>query len=289
MKNKPLVTIITPTYNRAPFLKETILSVLNQNYKNIEYIILDGDSSDNTREVVGEFGKKVIFDSHKNKGEQYAVNKGLKMAKGEIIGIINSDDPMLPGAVSEVVKVMTENPKLVGVYSDWIKIDEKGKKIDKVILPEYSLSYMLKNYNMTPGPITFYRKEVIKKLKKRDEKFKYVSDFDFVLRAALIGDFKRIPKFLGAFRIHKGAATLRHRGLEMAMGHFRLLNKIYSLPNIPDEAIRVKKQAYFKAGEAARISRGENPITKIIVSLVCLYYSPVLYLKLFISHRLKGI
>ena len=287
MKKNPLVTVITPTYNRGAFLKETILSVLNQDYPRIEHIILDGNSQDNTKEVVKEFKDKIVWDSHKNRGEQYAVNKGLRMAKGDIIGIINSDDPMLPGAIKEVVKTFSENPKIIGVYSDWIKIDENGKKLEKNILPEYSFLYMLKNYNMTPGPITFYRRDVVKKLKKRDEKFKYVSDFDFVLRAALIGDFKRIPKFLGTFRIHPGAATLKHRGFEMAMGHFRLLNKIYSSKKLPEEAKTVKKQAYFKAGEAARISRGDNLFTKFIVSLVCLYYSPIPYLRLFISYRLK--
>jgi glycosyltransferase involved in cell wall biosynthesis len=127
----PLVTVITPTYNRGAFLKETILSVLNQNYPNIEYIVLDGQSTDSTSEVVEEFKGKIIWDSHKNRGEQWAVNKGFSMAKGEIIGVINSDDPLLPGAIKEIVDFMTKNPKLIGAYPDWIKIDKKGKEIVK--------------------------------------------------------------------------------------------------------------------------------------------------------------
>ncbi len=289
MKNKPLVTIITPTFNRAAFLRETIKSVLDQNYKNIEYIILDGNSYDNTKEVVSEFGKKIIFDSHENRGEQYAVNKGLKMAKGELIGVVNSDDPILPGAIKEIVKTFQENPKTIGVYSDWIKINEKGKEIEKMVLPDYSLSNMLKMHNMTPGPATFFRKEAVKKLKKRDDNFRYVSDFDFILRAALLGDFKRIPKFLATFRIHPGAATLKNKGLKMSLEHIRLINKVFSMSGLPKEIESIRPQAYAKACEAARICRGDNPLTKIIVSLLSLYYSPKDYVGLFTKYRVKKI
>ncbi len=289
IKNMPLVSVITPTYNRAAFLRETIKSVLSQDYKNIEYIILDGNSSDNTKDVVSEFENKLIFDSHKNRGEQYAVNKGFRMANGEIIGVVNSDDPLLPGAIKEIVRAMRKNPKAIGAYPDWIKIDEKGKKIEKVVTPEYSFEYMVKMHSMTPGPATFFRKKVIRKLKKRDDRFKYVGDFDFILRAALLGDFVRIPKFLSTFRTHKGAATLRHKGLDMALGHIRIINKLFSSPDLPPQIVKIKPQAYTKACEAARICRGGNPLTKIIVSILSLYYSPKDYVGLFTKYKVKKI
>lgn len=289
MKNIPLVTVITPTYNRGAFLKETILSVLNQNYPNIEYIVLDGQSTDNTSQVVEEFKGRIIWNSHKNRGEQWAVNKGFSMAKGEIIGVINSDDPLLPGAIKEIVSVMTKNPKLIGAYPDWIKIDKKGKEIERVVAPDYDFEYMIRMHKMIPGPATFFRKNVIKKLKKRDDRFKYVGDFDFVLRAGLIGDFARVPKFLATFRIHPGAATLKNRGLDMALGHIRVINKIFSHPDFPPELKKIKSEAYERACEAARISRGNNIITKIIISILSFYYSPTGYLKLFIKYRIKKI
>lgn len=287
MNQCPLVTIITPTYNRAKFLEETILSVLNQNYQNIEYIVLDGQSTDNTLEVVKKFRKKIIWDSHKNMGEVKAVNKGFSMAQGEIIGIVNSDDPLLPGAISEIVNFMVANPKIIGVYTDWIKTDKDGKEIEKVILPDYNYEYMLRKHNCTPGPATFYRKIIVDKLKGRDDRFKYVSDFDFWLRAGLIGKFARIPKFLTTFRVHPEAATIKNKGFVMAMEHINLLNKIFSLPNLPPNIEKIKSEAYEKACEAARICRGDNIVTKILISLVSLYYSPFPYLKVFIRYRLK--
>lgn len=287
MKKYPLVTIITPTYNRASYLGETILSILNQGYPNIEYIVLDGQSTDNTLEVVKKFKGKIIWDSHKNMGEQWAVNKGFSMAHGEIIGIVNSDDPLLPGAISEIVNFMVANPKIIGVYPDWIKTDKDGKEIEKVILPDYNYEYMLRKHSCTPGPATFYRKIIIDKLKGRDDQFKYVSDFDLVLRAGLIGKFARIPKFLTTFRVHPEAATAKNKGFVMAIEHISLLNKIFSLPNLPPNIKRIKPEAYEKACEAARICRGDKMGTKIVVSLICLYYSPFSYLKTFIEYRLR--
>ncbi|MDO8658941.1 MAG: glycosyltransferase family 2 protein [Candidatus Levybacteria bacterium] len=287
MKQYPLVTVITPTYNRAQFLEETIKSVLTQNYKNIEYIILDGQSTDNTLEVVKKFIGKIIWDSHKNMGEVKAVNKGFSMAQGEIIGIVNSDDPLLPGAISEIVNFMVSNPKIIGVYTDWIKTDKDGKEIERIVLPDYNYEYMLRKHSCTPGPATFYRKIIVDKLKGRDDRFKYVSDFDFWLRAGLIGKFARIPKFLTTFRVHPEAATIKNKGFVMAMEHINLLNKIFSLPNLPPNIEKIKSEAYEKACEAARICRGDNMGKKILISLICLYYSPLSYIKVFIRYRLE--
>lgn len=290
-KNKkyPLVTVITPTYNRASFLEETIKSVLTQNYKNIEYIVLDGQSTDDTLEVVEKYKGKIIWDSHKNMGEHWAVNKGFSLAHGEIIGVVNSDDPLLPGAITEIVNFMVNNPKIIGVFPDWIKTDGKGKEIEKVILPNYNYEYMLKKHSLIPGPATFFRKNVVDELRGRDLQFRHVSDFDFVLRAGLIGDFIRIPKFLATFRVHPDADTTKNKGFVMAMGHIRLLNKFFSLPNVPSYIRKIKSEAYEKACEAARICRGNKLSTKILISLVSLYYSPLPYLKVFIRYRLEKI
>jgi glycosyltransferase involved in cell wall biosynthesis len=99
-----LVTIITPAYNRANYLDETIQSILNQDYPNLEYIVLDDGSKDNTVEVLKKYRGRIIWETHPNIGETRTVNKGLSMAHGDIIGIVNSDDPLLPGAVASRLK-----------------------------------------------------------------------------------------------------------------------------------------------------------------------------------------
>jgi len=111
MNKIPLVTIITPTYNRAGFLAQTAESILSQDYSNIEYIIVDDGSTDNTKKIVFQIKnkykkRKIVYIKQKNAGETAAVNKGLSLAKGEIIAIINSDDPLLPGSVDEIVEYL---------------------------------------------------------------------------------------------------------------------------------------------------------------------------------------
>ncbi len=286
MKKTPLVTVITPTYNRAEFLEETILSVINQDYQNIEYIVLEDGSTDDTINIIKKFKDKIIWKSHKNIGEVKTVNKGFSLAKGELIGVVNSDDPLLPGAISEIVKFMTDNPKVIVVYPDWVKIDKDGKEMKKVITQNYSYKYMLSEHDNVAGPGTIFKKTILDKLKGRDIRFKYVSDYDFWLRAGLIGQFARLPKTLATSRAHPDQSTLKDKGLSMALEHIIVINKIFSLPNLPSNLKKIKHRAYEKACEAARICRGNKLITKIIISLVFLYYSPLSYLKNFLSFRL---
>ena len=95
----PLVSIITPAYNRQSLIEETILSVIGQDYPNLEYLVLDDGSSDDTLSVIKKYAKHLRYDAHPNMGETRTVNKGFTMARGEILAVVNSDDPLLPGAV----------------------------------------------------------------------------------------------------------------------------------------------------------------------------------------------
>lgn len=286
IKRYPLVTVVTPTYNRAPFLEETIKSVLNQDYRNIEYIVLDDGSTDETAKVIKKFKNKVVWVFHENMGEVKTVNKGFLLAKGEIIGVVNSDDPLLPDAISEIVKFMVDNPKVIVVYPDWIKIDENGEQIERVTTQNYYYEYMLSEHDNVAGPGTFFRKIILNKLKGRDIWLKYVSDYDFWLRAGLIGTFARLAKTLATSRVHSDQLTLKDKGFSMALEHIKVINKIFSLPNLPSNIKKIKHRSYEKACEAARICRGSRLRTKILVSLFLLYYSPLSYLKILFTYRL---
>lgn len=286
-KNLPLVTVITPTYNRGSLLGETILSIINQDYPKIEYIVLDDGSTDNTSEVVKKFKGKIIYKYHGNIGEVKTVNRGFAMCHGEIIGVVNSDDPLLPGAISEAVKFMSKNPEVIVVYPDWVKTDINGREIQRVMTLNYNYEYMLRSHDNVTGPGTFFRREILDKLKGRDLEFRYVSDYDFWLRAGLIGQFARLPKILATSRSHSDQATLKDKGFSMAMEHIRVLNKIFSFPDLPNGIKKIKAEAYEKACEAARICRGDRIGTKILISLVCVYYSPFSYFKTFIAYRLS--
>jgi glycosyltransferase involved in cell wall biosynthesis len=276
-KELPLVSVITPAYNRASFLDETILSVLNQDYAGIEYIVLDDGSTDDTLNVIKNYEGKIRWETHENMGETLTVNKGFSMANGEIIGVVNSDDPLLPGAISAIVACMMAEPELLVVYPDWNMIDENGKTIRHIMTFDYSYIDMLRWHHCMPGPGTFFRRVVVDRLQGRDPQFRYVGDFDFWLRAGLIGPFARIPYTLATFRFHSDSASVSQTGDLMAEEHIRLVDKIYSLPDLPPEVLRVKKEAYSSAYYIAGCVCGSESSFKKRCYLLALYYSPWKY------------
>jgi len=263
-KKLPLVSIITPVYNRAPLVDKTIKSVLRQDYQNIEYIILDDGSTDGGWEIIQKIKKnnrskkKVIIKSHPNMGEARTVNKGFKIAKGEYIGIVNSDDPLLPGAIKEIVKFFLGHPQIIVAYPDWNMIDDKGRLIRKVITQKYDFVEMVRTFYCVPGPGTFFRRKVVDKLKGRDEKFRYVADYDFWLRAGFLGPFGRIPKTLATFRVHQDSASVSHRGLRMAKENIELIRKIYNLPHLPKNILAIRKEAFSNAYLVAWLMCGDG-------------------------------
>ncbi len=256
--HQPRVSIITPAYNRAAFLDETIASVLSQDYPNLEYIILDDGSTDNTREVVSQYGDRITFDSHPNMGETRTVNKGFEMARGEIIGVVNSDDPLLPDAVKEIVGTMVKEPGIIVAYPDWDMIDSTGDKIGHRQTFDYDYVSMVRWFHCVPGPGAFFRKSVVKALGARDVQFRYVADLDFWLRAGLLGPFRRIPKTLATFRYHSQGASSNAQGKLMAEEHVRLAKKLFSMPNLPPEVAAVRREAFGSAYYTAALNMGDS-------------------------------
>ena len=132
MTSLPLVSIITPSFNQAQYLEQTIQSVLSQDYPNIEYIIMDGGSTDGSVDIIKKYQDKIKYwVSEQDAGQTEAINKGFAKAQGEILAWINSDDSYNPNAVSEAVKYLIENPNVAMVYADCNFIDENGNVIGK--------------------------------------------------------------------------------------------------------------------------------------------------------------
>ena len=253
MNTSPLVTIITPTYNRGDLLAETMDSVLSQDYSPIEYIVIDDGSTDNTKEIVKKFqkikipGKKIIYVQQKNLGETASVNRGLKLAKGKFIGIINSDDPLLPHAVKIMTKYLMNHKDLLVVYPDIKMIDKNSNKINIGHVHEYNYLSMLKNQGCIIGQGAFFRSKVVELTNGRDKSFKFVADFDFWLRLGMYGEFARVPRVLATGRVHQNSQTEYAWGDEMAEEHIRLVKKIFSLKDLPREAHKFRRYAYSQA------------------------------------------
>ena len=256
MDMPPLVSIITPAYNRASYLDETIQSVLNQDYPRIEYIALDDGSTDNTREVLEKYKGRLIWETHPNMGETRTVNKGWSMAHGDIVAVVNSDDPLLPGAVSVAVAFMQAHPDILVAYPDWNYIGPDSKVIGHFQVREYDYLYMLKRHYCTPGPGAFIRRKAFDLTGMRDPEFRYVADFEYWLRLGLYGKFARIPKTLATFRVHPDSASVSQKSAAMADEHIRLMQKLYSLSDLPPEVRRVRAEAFSWAHCVAAVNAG---------------------------------
>jgi glycosyltransferase involved in cell wall biosynthesis len=227
----PLVTTITPTYNRAPFLAETIESILNQDYPNIECIVLDDGSKDNTLEVLNKYKDKITIISHQNMGEARTVNKGLELANGEFICIVNDDDPILPGLISKSVAVLTEAPSDVLVsYPDWREINLTGQKTRDIFLPQYFFNTMIRTFNVGIGPGIMMKRAVLDVIGLRNPNVKYTSDLDYLFRIVGRGKLIHIPEILATHRTHPTAASTTSRNKQMAQEVANLAYYLFKEP-----------------------------------------------------------
>lgn len=209
MNKKPLVTIVTPSFQQGEFLEETILSVLAQDYENIEYIIIDGGSTDNTAEIIQKYADKLAyFVSEKDKGQTEAINKGFAKANGEILAWLNSDDTIEPYAVSEAVEFLIANPEIGMVYGDTKFIDEFGKTIGKFPAAQTNFKKLMQGYVHIPQQASFWRAELFKEVGPLDDSIYFAMDYDLWVRLAKVSELKYTPKYWANFRLHSSAKTI---------------------------------------------------------------------------------
>ncbi|MFH1662252.1 MAG: glycosyltransferase family 2 protein [Candidatus Falkowbacteria bacterium] len=250
----PKISIITPSYNQGEFLERTILSVLNQNYPNLEYIIIDGGSTDNSVEVIKKYEKYISYwVSEKDKGQGDALNKGFSRATGEIIGWQNSDDVYLPEAFRKAVNMFKQSNADI-VFGNRLKINEEEKISRRFkFTPFYLISYWYCRMSLS-NQSTFWRRELFFDIGMIDASLSFIMDFDFFLRAGIKNKkFVYIESFLGAFRIHKNSKTFTFDRKIIKSQH-NLLDKRYGKKEylkIPFKAYSVLRDSlyYFVKGD----------------------------------------
>lgn len=178
-QNYPKISIVTASYNQVKFLEKTILSVLNQNYPNLEYVIIDGGSTDGSIEIIKKYEKYLTYwVSEKDEGPSDAVNKGFKKTSGEILGLLNSDDLYLPGILLKIKSVFVKDDEIKFVYGHTISIDEKDDIIRVLYTaPQTYRSYIYdKTGNVFLGS-TFWKREIFFKCGMVDRKLQYAQEY----------------------------------------------------------------------------------------------------------------
>lgn len=205
----PLVTIVTPSFNQAQFLEKTILSVLEQDYPRIEYIIMDGGSTDGSREIIERYaGKLAYWVSEKDHGQTDAINKGFSRANGDILAWLNSDDTYEPGAIRQAVEYLMALPDVGLIYGNAHYIDAQGEIIGDFPAAQTDYRRLRRGYVHVPQQSSFWRAGLWKQVGPLDESIYFAMDYDLWLRLARVSKIQHVPKFWANFRLHASAKSI---------------------------------------------------------------------------------
>lgn len=209
-RDLPLVSIVTPSFNQAPYLEKTVKSVLEQDYPRIEYIIMDGGSTDGSREIIRRYEDRLAWwVSEEDRGQTDAINKGFARAQGAILAWINSDDTYNPGAIGAAVKYLAELPTVALVYSACNYIDENGRILGRFPAAQTDYRRLRRGYVHIPQQTMFFRAKYWRELGPLDPSFYFAMDYDLWTRIAAHAPFKYFPEETWAnFRLHTSGKTL---------------------------------------------------------------------------------
>lgn len=254
MSNLPLITIVTPSYNQGGFLEQTICSVLDQDYLNIEYIVIDGGSTDNSLEILHKYADHLEFwESIADRGQAHAINKGLQRANGEILGWLNSDDVLLPGTVNRIATAFEKHPEVEVIYGRIERINDRGEVIPTPLLPKDKVVFskqLIVGECVVNQPGSFWRRRIMEKDGLLDESLVYALDYEYWIRLALSGAvFLRLPDVVAQFRLSSFSKTVGNTAM-MAHEQLHVLNGVIARPNLSDELGLSEKQVQILASKA---------------------------------------
>ncbi|MEY2820135.1 MAG: hypothetical protein RL275_3598, partial [Chloroflexota bacterium] len=241
-----LVSIITPSYNQAKYLEQTIQSVLNQDYPRIEYIVIDGASKDGSVDIIKKYADKLTYwESKKDKGQADAINKGFAHATGEIIAWLNSDDYYLPGAVRAAVKVFEENPDVVLVYGDMLAVDENSTTFNTLTYKQLTLEDLF-CFQIIGQPAVFMRRSALQKTSGLDLTFHFLLDHLLWIKIAKQGKILHVSQTWAAARYHAEAKNVA-KAAEFGLEAFRILETIAQDKDLAKALLDVDRRAHASA------------------------------------------
>ncbi len=210
MSNEPLISIITPSFNQAKFLRRTIESVLSQDYPCFEYIIIDGGSDDGSQHIIRDYEDRLAYwESVPDKGQTDAINKGFAKAKGKYLAWLNSDDTYQPGGISEAVAYLEEHPETGMVYGDCLFIDAQDREIGRFPAAQTDYKRLRQGYVHIPQQASFFRADLWHEVGPLDPTFFFAMDYDLWVRIAKLAQLVYLPGHTWAcFRLHGDAKTI---------------------------------------------------------------------------------
>lgn len=266
---------MTPSYNQAKYIEQTLRSVLEQDYPRVEYLVVDGQSTDGSVELIRKYADTLAWwVSEKDSGQGEAINKGLARTKGEIIAWLNSDDYYLSGTLSTVAKIFEENPDVVMVYGDMLAVDEQGRTINTLKYRQLSLQDLL-CFQIIGQPSVFFRREAYEKAGGLDVTFHFLLDHHLWIRIAQAGKILHVPQIWSAARYHAEAKN-RAKAAEFGQEAFRILAWAKSQAGLAEVVSGVERRARASANrvDARYLLDGGRPASALMAWLRALFIHP---------------
>jgi GT2 family glycosyltransferase len=271
----PVVSVVTPSYNQAGFLEQTMRSVLEQDYPQLEYVVVDGGSSDGSAEVIRKYADRLAWwVSEKDRGQADAICKGMARSSGEIVAWLNSDDYYLPGAVSSAVKTFQQHPDAVLVYSDMLAVDGNGQTLNLLKYEQLSLEDLL-CFQIIGQPAVFFRRDAYEQSGGLDISFHYMLDHHLWIRLARLGRLVHAPKAWAAARFHPQAKN-RNLAVEFGREAFRILEWVKGQPDLAETWARLKNRPLAAAHrvDARYLLDGRQPVASLRAWFTALFLHP---------------
>lgn len=242
----PRVSIVTPSYNQSAFLGDTIRSVLNQDYPNLEYIIIDGGSTDGSVEIIRGFESRLAYwVSEQDAGQADAINKGWRRATGEIVAYLNSDDVYEPGAIRTAAEYLAAHPDTGMIYGHCYQLTQNGQRVGMLRALPFNLKTLLLHNGIMQATV-FMRRSVLDGVGLLDTSLRHAMDYDLWLRIALRHRIDALSLPLAAFRAHAASKSFGEpqgfiRDLEKS------LTRTFADPALPAELRALREQAMVNA------------------------------------------
>jgi glycosyltransferase involved in cell wall biosynthesis len=276
MLERPLVSIITPSFNQAQYLEQTITSVLEQDYPLIEYLVVDGNSTDGSQKIIKKYANRITWwVSEPDHGQAEAINKGLKRGKGEIVAWLNSDDYYLPGAVTKAVAAFKTQPIPSMIYGDVLAVDADGHQMNKLHYRQWELIDLMK-FNIIGQPSVFIRRKILNKIGFLDPSLQFLLDHQLWLRLAQQAPMLYLPETLSAARFHSQSKNVA-RASAFGEEAFRIIEWMRQDPQLNDlfEKNKNKILAGAHRFNARYLLDGEQPRDAFKAYLHCLALDPL--------------
>ena len=225
MSGRPLVSIVTPSFNAAGFIERTIRSVLSQDYPYIEYRVMDGGSTDGTLDILRTYGDRLQFVSERDSGAPQAINRGFRLCRGTIIGWLSADDTYLPGAISQAVHQLFRHPAAGAVYGNAFWTDQDDQIIGPYPTEPFCRERLARECFICQ-PACFMRTEALLRSGGLDETLQLAFDYDLWIRVSEKSAFQHVPEYWATSRMHRTNKTLGQRrqvyreGMQVLSRHF---------------------------------------------------------------------